>query len=212
MRGLRRLAPFVPVLLLIGLAAVGIANALQDDEEPDFGPQPGDYPTADGGSDIAGYLVAAGKFREAPAIPFDEELEFRVFGCTEGEPITIEIVPRFLRPEEEEAQEDLEDDEKLLTEPEVVVEEDEALAEPGTYDVTIPLTIPRGFVRLRVTCTGADGAEAVWDTVLDVWDAEEFEAAQEELDEDEREELVTTIDGGDVPESIVVAPAAESGE
>lgn len=207
MRYLRRVAPVVPLLLLIGLATGGIASALQaDSEEPDFGPLIEDY-TSNGTTDIAGYLAADARYAQAPAVPFDETIELRVFGCSEGDPITIEVVPRVLRSDEEAAQGSLADDQKLLTEPEVLVEQGEALAEPGTYELTIPATTPQGFTRLRVTCTAAEGEPGVWDTVLQVVDGEEFAAAQEALDEAEREELVTTLDGGSAPESLAVSPA-----
>ncbi len=193
----KRALPLLPVLFLVLLTAIGLANALQsDDEEVDFGPQATDFRGDDGEVDIAGYLIAVGAYDVAPPVPVDEEVEFRVFGCAEGEPITISIVPRGLLASEQEANDALaaDDTARLLEEPVVLVEEDAALAEPATYVVTVPEQTPNGFARLRVECTGADGEPLETDTVIDVVVRADFEAAQ--ADADEPEEIVTILDGG----------------
>ncbi|MDH3754442.1 MAG: hypothetical protein OEU32_11285 [Acidimicrobiia bacterium] len=198
-----RMIPLLPIVLLISLAGFGIANALQDTgDEIDLGPQPGDFIGADGEPDLTGYLIASGLFPLAPNVPAGEPIEFRVFGCAEGEPITISIVPRILRADEQTANDALADDDasKLAEEPVPVVELDEALADGTAYAFEIPTNIPPGFARLRVSCTGIGGDAIEWDTMIDVVDRGEFEAAQENLGDDEDpEELTVTIDADDPP-------------
>lgn len=197
----------LPVLLLVALAATGIASAIQSDdaeETIDLGPQPGDFLDAAGETDIAGYVVGAAVFREAPAVPIEEELELRVFGCTEGSPVTVALVPRVLNAPELEAQDALDDDAKLLTEPLGLVDEAEALADGSSYTVELPATTPLGFARFRVACEGADG-DLLTDAVVNAVVRADFEAAQENLaDDEEPTELVTTVDAGDTPEALVV--------
>lgn len=194
----RRVVPLLPVVLLVALTSVGLANALQSegDEGPDLGPQPADY---DG--DVTSYLVGAAEYRAAPNVPIttDENgetvLEFAVTGCAEGSPITIELVPRMLPEDEAAANEALAEDDpaKVAQEPVPLVEEDEALADGSTYELTLPANVPLGFTRIRTTCVDADGNELISDTVIDLVDPVEFEAAQ--ADAEEPEELSTTIDG-----------------
>lgn len=185
----------LPIILLLALTTVGLANALQDDDvEVDLGPQPGDFLDADGEVDIAGYLIAAAAFDSAPAIPAGEALELRVFGCVEGDPILIEFVPRGLLADEQAANDELaDDDEGRFLEENVTLVEDVALAEPATYEVTAPDGAPVGFARFRVTCTGAEG-EQVTDTTVNLVERDAFEAEQE--DAEEPAELVTIIDNG----------------
>ena len=197
---IRRVGAVVPVLILAALAVSGIAAAFQsdDDEAIDYGPQIADFTDADGVSDVAGYLIADAAFNAAPPVLGGGPLEVRVFGCAEGSPITIELIPRVLNEDEAAAQADLGDDEKLLEEPELVVDEAEALADGSAYEIEVPETTPLGFTRLRVTCEGADG-ELVTDTVLNV-------ITQDDVDDET--EPVTAVDAGDTPTAIVVPPAA----
>ncbi len=193
---LRTAAAAVPVLLLMALAATGIASAIQTDEADaiDVGPQPGDYLDAAGESDIAGYLVGTAVFRSAPAIPIGEELELRVFGCTEGEAIAVDLIPRILNAAETEAQADA----GLLEGPLNLVDEAEALADGSVYALELPATTPVGFVRFRVDCVG-ESEQLQNDTVANAVVRADFEAAQE--DAEEPAELVTTLDAGDTPEA-----------
>lgn len=194
---------FFPVLLLLGLVGFGVANALQQDAEtPDRGPQPQDFLDEAGEPDITGYLIGNALYAAAPNLDVAEPFEFRVFGCTEGSPITISFVPRVLVGDEGDANDALADDDetKLIQEPLVVVDEAEALADGSAYEIELPDNVPLGFARLRVNCAGEAGAEIEWDTVIDLVDIEEFNAAQENLDEDEEpDELSTTIDSAPVP-------------
>lgn len=196
---IRRIGAVVPVLILAALAVSGIAGAFQaDDEEAvDLGPQIADYTNADGESDVAGYLIADAAFNAAPPVLLGETLEVRVFGCTEGAPVLVELIPRVLNEAEAAAQADLADDEKLLEDFEIVIDEAEALADGSSYEVTVPETTPLGFTRLRVTCEGAEG-ELVTDTVLNVIT---------EADVDDETEPVTAVDAGDTPTALVVPPA-----
>lgn len=205
MKSWRTVLTAIPVVILLALAATGIATAIQADDEAevDLGPQPADFLDAEGAADITGYLVGDSAFANAPAVPYEEELALRAFGCAEGEPIVISLVPRVLNADETAAQDELSDDEKLLTEPLPLVEEEEALADGSEYTAQIPANTPPGFIRFRVEC-GDLGS----DTVGNLVDRDTFEAEQEELPEDERQEVVTTLDVGDTPEALPV-PGAE---
>ena len=193
----RRLVPIVPVAILLALVGVGIATTLGASAE-DRGPTADDYLDADGNPDLVGYLVADGQYETAPAVPADEPIEFSVTGCVEGEPLAIAAIPRVLVGDAAAANDALADDdpEKLTQEPVPLVEEEAALADGSAYELTIPRSVPLGFSRLRVTC-----GDLEWDTIIDLVDREEFEAAQEELgDDEEPEELVTALDSAPVPE------------
>jgi hypothetical protein len=191
----RRVVPFLPIVLLLALTSVGLANALQSEEEegPDLGPQLADY-----NDDVTGYLVGAAEYRTAPdvAVSTDGEptvVQFTVTGCAEGSSIKISFVPRILPAEEAAANAALADDDptKLAQEPIVLVEEAEALADGSAYELTMPQNVPLGFARLRVECVDADGNEVTSDTVLNIVEQEAFEA--EQADAEEPEELVTEI-------------------
>jgi hypothetical protein len=209
----RRVVPFLPIVLLLALTSVGLANALQSEEEegPDLGPQLADY-----NDDVTSYLVGAAEYRAAPNVPIstdedgDTVLEFAVTGCAEGSPITIELVPRLLPEAEAEANEALADDDpaKVAQEPVPVVEEAEALADGSAYEITIPKNFPLGFTRIRTTCVDADGNELISDTVIDLVLKADFDAAQEGAEEPE--ELSTTIEGK--PVTAPVEPAADATE
>lgn len=197
----KRVVPILPIALLMALVTVGIVTTIGASAQ-DNGPQPADFVDADGNQDLVGYLTADAAYELAPAVPAGEPMQFRVLGCTEGEPLTISVVPRVLSESAAAANDALAEDdpEKLATEPVVVLEEAAALADGSSYEITIPDNVPKGFARIRVLCTGADGNELEWDTIIDLVDRAEFEAAQEALSEDEEpEELVTTVDSDAVP-------------
>lgn len=197
-----RILPILPIALLVALVSVGIVSTLGASAE-DPGPQPADFNFDDGSPDLVGYLLADAAYNTAPNVPINEALDFRALGCTEGSAISVSVVPRVLHEEgEADANDALDDDDpdKLATEPILLVEEGAALAEGSSYEITIPENVPLGFARVRVACTDADGNEVEWDTIVDIVDRAEFEAAQENLGEDEEPaELVTTIDSDPPP-------------
>lgn len=195
----KRAVQVLPVLLLVALTAVGLASAFQSDEEEiDYGPQATDF-VGDDGVDIASYLVAVSAFSTAPPVPLDEEVELRVFGCNEDSALLIEFVPRGLLDFELEANEELDEDDedRLLDETVELVQEDTALPEPATYELIIPENAPIGFGRFVHTCTDVDGEELQIETVINVVVREDWEEAQEDLDEPQ--EVVTLLDSENAP-------------